>query len=472
MARKKRIVSGVDLIDIADKGFCIGRLQDGEIVMIQGGVPGQKVDAVLLRKKKGMWQGVIEKTVAESPWIEEARCRHFGVCGGCKWQNLRYDKQLELKASQVRNALYRIGKIKDIDGLINPIVGCEEVYNYRNKLEFSFSNKRWLTREEISSDHSIEDKNALGFHIPGSFDKILDIQECHLQGDPSDAIRNYARQVAQEMQIPFFDIRSQSGMLRNLLIRRMRSGEVMVLFSFYENREQLMEAFLDSINAEFPDLGSLLYCINPKGNDTILDLDIHCYGGRGYVIEELLGKKFRIGPKSFFQTNTRQSELLYSQALDMADITKTDVVYDLYSGIGSIGICASERCGKVVGIEVVPEAVEDARQNAVINNCENVTFLAGDVQMLLDQDFVSTYGGPDVLIVDPPRAGLAKKVVDTLLELQSPKILYISCNPSTQARDIGLLTEKYSVMAVTPVDMFPHTSHIESIAYLKLNEES
>lgn len=466
MGRKKNIIlPQVPFTEIADKGQCVGKAPDGMAVFASGVVPGDVADVLVLKKKKGFYQGVVQTIHRLSPDRVTPFCAHFGVCGGCKWQNLSYAAQAAQKAQVAREALSRIGKVQVAEQL--PIRAATDIRNYRNKLEFSFSNKRWLTREEILDGVSNK-ADVVGFHPAGGFDKVTDIQECHLQPDPSNHIRNAARAIGIRQGLSFYDVNAHQGLLRTMMLRITTLNQVMVLMSFGEDRPKKIQAFLEALLAEAPQITTLVYCINTKHNDTVNDLEMTTWYGPGFVEETLGGVRFRIGPKSFFQTNTRQAEVLYETAREFAGLTGSENVYDLYSGIGSIALFLARHCRQVTGIEEIEAAVEDARENARLNGIENAVFHAGDVRDILSPEFALEHGRPDVLITDPPRAGMHPDVVRMLLQLEAPKIVYISCNPATQARDLNGLSEKYEVLKARAVDMFPHTHHIENVALLKL----
>ncbi len=463
--RKKKILSEVLIKGIADKGKAVGRDAEGQVVFVDNVVPGDVVDVLVLRKKKGVMQGVPLEFKTYSPDRIEPFCHHFEVCGGCKWQHLAYEVQLQHKETVVRDAIQRIAKVEVDD--FQPILGSEATRYYRNKLEFSFSNKRWLTREEIDSEVSNK-QDVLGFHRAGAFDKILDIDHCYLQGDPSNNLRNRAREIAHEQKLSFYDAREHKGMMRNIIIRRTELGQLMIIVVFGENDMDKVKAYLDELHKSFPEITSLHYCINTKVNDFILDLEIPTYKGPGYIEEKLGEVIFRIGPKSFFQTNTNQAVRLFDVVADFAELSGHENVYDLYTGIGSIALYLAAHCKQVVGVEEVPAAIEDAKVNQELNEITNAVFYAGDVRHVLSDAFAQKHGKPDVIITDPPRAGMHGNVVEFLLNLEAPKIVYVSCNPATQARDLALLKQKYKVSRMRPVDMFPHTHHIESVALLEL----
>lgn len=462
---KPVVVPNVTLTGIADKGMAVGRDEQGKVVFVEGAVPGDVLDVLVIKKKKGVQFGVPHAMRQLSADRVEPLCAHFGVCGGCKWQNLAYPAQLRHKEKIVADALRHIGRIEVAQ--IDPILGAEHTEYYRNKLEFGCANRRWLSREEIASGADMMDE-VVGFHRPGVYDKILPIDHCWLQAEPSNTLRNGIAALAREMGMPFFDMREQTGLLRQLLIRTSSLGETMVILAFHNDDAKRINPFLDAVVARFPMITTLVYCINPKLNEFLLDLEMRAWHGKGYI-EERLGKvRFIIGPKSFFQTNTSQAERLYEVTAEFAGLTGAENVYDLYTGIGSIALYVADRCRQVVGIEEIAAAIDDARANAALNGIENATFYAGDVKNILTPEFALQHGKPDLLITDPPRAGMHPDVVRMLLELQAPRMVYVSCNPATQARDLQGLNERYAVKRVRPVDMFPHTSHIESVALLEL----
>ncbi len=462
--RKKKIVEDVAIVDIADRGKSIGKTAEGKVIFVNGPVPGDIVDILLLRKRKGVFQGVIKEYKSYSEDRVAPVCDHFENCGGCKWQHLSYKKQLEYKDKQVKEALRRIAKV-EIEELL-PIVGGEKTEYYRNKLEFSFSNKRWLTDEEIRSDKDFGETKVLGFHAPGSFDKIVAVEHCYLQDSPSNEIRNFVRDFTIENDFEYWDARKHTGLMRNMVIRTSSLGQTMVLISFSRDEKDKISALLDAIIKRFPDITSLNYVINPKVNDTMWDLDVINYFGEKDIKEKIGDVEFIISPKSFFQTNTFQSKVLYDIAVDFADFKGDENVLDLYTGIGSIALYVAKKVKSVLGIELVPEAIADAKINAKLNGIDNAAFLVGDVKDILNDKFYK----PDIIIVDPPRAGLHKDVVETMMRISPQKIVYISCNPSTQARDVALLKTKYNVIKSQAVDMFPHTHHIENVMLLTLAE--
>ena len=465
MRRRKKTIEKVDVIDIADKGHAIGRVPGGEIILIDGAVPGDNIDAIILRKKKGLKFGKVLKTNHYSKYRTDPFCDHFHQCGGCKWQNLIYDKQAELKENAVKAAIRRIAE--DDEEKVEPILKAKTTKYYRNKLEYAFSNKRWLTEKEIQSEEKIEARNAVGFHRAGAFDKVVEIEQCHLQDNFSNEIRNFLRDLALDKDFSFYDIRQNHGFLRNLIVRNTSTDQWMVTVVFGEPSDSIHHV-MESLTEHFPKVNSWHYIVNEKQNDSIHDLEpIHYKGQKG--INETLGHiECQIGPKSFFQTNSYQALKLYQTALEFADLKKEDILYDLYTGTGTIALFSARNCKSVVGIEQISEAIDDARDNAKMNNIHNCKFLVGDVKDTLTAEFKELYGSPSVLITDPPRAGMHIDVIETILNLEPPKIVYISCNPSTQARDIKLLKAKYTLIRCKPVDMFPHTSHIESVALLHL----
>ncbi len=463
----KKILSDVEITGIADKGKAVGR-HEGKVIFVEGAVPGDIVDVLALRKKKGVMQGEVDYLVQPSKDRVEPVCQHFGVCGGCKWQHLDYAAQLHHKRLRVEDVLTRIGKIPLPE--IPAALGADETEYYRNKMEFSFSNKKWMTQEEIDSGKVFRHRNAVGFHRPGAFDKIVDIEQCHLQADPSNAIRNTIRAFAIKKRYTFFDIKEQQGWLRQLFVRTASTGEVMVIMSFFYEDEKNRVILMDFIKECFSQITSLMYFINDKKNDSIFDLTPHLYHGQDFIYEQLGHVKFKVGPKSFFQTNTAQALKLYNIVVDFADLKGDENVYDLYTGLGSIACFIANKCKQVTGIEENEAAVADAGENAKLNELENVTFYAGDVKDVLNEKFAAKHGKPDLVITDPPRAGMHQHVVETLLALSAPKIVYVSCNPATQARDLQLLGEQYTVEKIQPVDMFPHTHHIENIILLKKNQ--
>lgn len=477
MARKKKelpLLEQVTITDVAAEGKALARVND-MVVFVPYVVPGDVVDLQVKRKKHSYAEAVAVKFHEYSPLRSEPFCKHFGICGGCKWQCLKYEEQLRYKQKQVTDNLIRIGKVELPD--ISPILGSEHTERYRNKLEFTFSNKRWLTQEEVDKDFKYNQMNAVGFHIPGAFDKVLAIDECHLMDDICNSIRNGVRDYAYDHGYTFFDLRSQEGMLRNMMIRiaedendRSIKG-LMVVMQFKivaSEEEQQMLQLLQFMADTWPEITSLIYVINNKCNDTIGDLPIHVFKGDDHIIEEMEGLKFKVGPKSFYQTNSRQAYNLYKVTREFAGLTGDELVYDLYTGTGTIANFVSRKARRVIGIEYVPEAIEDAKVNSALNGIDNTLFFAGDMKDILNQEFINEYGRPDVIITDPPRAGMHGDVIDTILFAEPKRIVYVSCNPATQARDLTLLDVKYKVMRVQPVDMFPHTHHVENVVLLEL----
>ncbi len=463
---KKITIEDVKLDGLADKGKSVGRTQDGMVVFVENGVPGDVVDVLVSKKKGGYAEGkaTVFKKLSDERVIPF--CQHFNICGGCKWQHLSYESQLKYKEKMVRDTLIHLGKVPL--ELIEPILPALDSRFYRNKMEYGFSNKRWLTEDEIDNKDVTNMEDVLGFHRPGSFDKLVDILDCHLQADPANNIRNTLRDIAKSQKLSFYDNRSKKGDVRHAIIRTSTIGETMLNFVFGSDDMQMVNLYLEAVASELPEITTLCYTLNTKLNDYVMDLPIYTYKGLGYIHEMLGTKKFRIGPKSFFQTNTKQAERLFDTVVDFADFKGTENVYDLYTGLGSIAIYVSDKVKHVVGIEEISEAIEDAKLNAALNNIDNTTFYAGDVKDILTEAFAIKHGKPDILITDPPRAGMHEKVLKMLLELESPKIIYVSCNPATQARDLIILQEKYEVVRVRPVDMFPHTHHIENIALLHI----
>ncbi len=458
------LLEKVKITDIGTEGNAVAKV-DGQVVFVPMLIPGDVVDIRVRKKRRKYMEGTAVRFHEYSSDRIEPRCTHFGVCGGCKWQHLRYEKQLEFKEKQVIDNLTRIGKL-ELSG-VRPILGSSEIYGYRNKLEFTFSDKRWLTREEMLADNDRIVEDALGFHIPGYFDKVLDIRECHFQPDPSNAIRDSVRRYAHRKSLAFFNIRQQSGFLRNLIIRTTRSGNVMVIVVFFMDERERINGLMEHLRTEFPRITSLYYIINTKKNDSLSDQVPVLYSGDDHLVEEIDSLKFRIGPLSFYQTNTLQAGKLYAIAKEFAGLTGRETVYDLYTGAGTIACYVAGEAGKVIGMEYVDAAVEDAVINSGINNIGNTEFYAGDIRLLLNEKFIQEKGRPDVIITDPPRAGMHSDVVEQILSAGPSRIVYISCNPSTQARDAGLMSEKYRVAAVQPVDMFPHTHHVENVILLE-----
>ena len=471
MARKKKplpILENIQITDCAAEGKSLARVND-MVVFVPFCVPGDIVDLQVRKKRHSYMEAEVIRFVEKSAVREEPFCEHFGVCGGCKWQNLPYDKQLEMKQRQVYEQLTRIGKVELPEFM--PILGSRKIREYRNKLEFGCSNKRWMTREEIASGEPAGEMRAIGFHITGAFDKILPIHNCHLMDGLQNGIRNFIYQYAIDNDLTFFDLRQQTGLLRDVMVRNSNTGEWMVLVQFHYDEEgdrerslQLMEALAD----RFPQITSLLYVDNQKCNDTFGDLKLTLYKGNDHIFEIMEGLRFKVGPKSFYQTNTDQAYHLYSVTRQFAGLTGEEVVYDLYTGTGTIANFVARSAKKVVGIEYVPEAIEDAKVNSDINGIGNTLFFAGDMKDILTDEFIAGHGRPDVIITDPPRAGMHPDVVETILRAKPRRIIYVSCNPATQARDLQLLDRLYKVVAVQPVDMFPHTPHVENVVALEL----
>ena len=466
MAKKKKVLpeyENVSISDVAAEGKSIARIDD-MVVFVPYGAPGDIVNIKLDKKKKNYGEGHITKIINPSDLRVKPFCQHFGICGGCKWQHLPYSYQLKCKQQQVVDALQRIAKVEL--PAINDILGAIRTERYRNKLEFTFSNKCWLTFEQMNSGEVYEDRRALGFHIPGAFDKVLDIKECHLQDEISDRIRLFIRDFAISNNYEFYDIRQQKGFLRNIVIRTASTEEVMLIVVFKEYDKNRIEALLDAIKNEFPEITSLMYVVNGKVNDTISDQDVILYSGRDYIIEQMGDLKFRVGPKSFYQTNSSQAFELYKVAHRMARLSGNELVYDLYTGTGTIANFVARDAREVIGIEYVEDAIADAKINSQANGITNTAFFAGDMKDVLTREFVAEHGTPDVMIIDPPRAGMHQDVVDVILDAEPSRIVYVSCNPATQARDIALLDCKYKVEEVQPVDMFPHTQHVENVVAL------
>lgn len=458
-------MEGVQIADVAAEGKSIARVND-MVLFVPFGAPGDIVDVKVDKKKRSYAEGHIVRMVEPSPRRVEPMCEHFGVCGGCKWQHIPYKDQLKYKRNQVCDALTRIAKVELPE--VNPILGSRQTTCYRNKLEYTFSNKCWITFEDMRSGKEFPDRNALGFHIPGAFDKVLDIKKCWLQEDLSNELRLFIRQYALGKGYTFYDLRVQSGLMRTLMVRIASTGEVMLIVVFGEDNKEAIEDVMSAIAEKFPQITSLLYVVNLKVNDTIGDQEVITYRGRDYINEEMEGLTFRIGPKSFYQTNSLQAYELYKVARRMAELTGNELVYDLYTGTGTIANFVARQARQVVGIEYVPEAIEDAKLNSKVNGIENTLFYAGDMKDVLTDSFVEKHGHPDVMIIDPPRAGMHEDVVNVILNAAPKRIVYVSCNPATQARDLAMLDVKYKVREVQPVDMFPHTHHVENVVSLDL----
>lgn len=458
-------MEGVQITDVAAEGKSLARVND-MVLFVPFGAPGDIVDVKVDKKKRSYAEGHIVRMVEPSPRRVEPMCEHFGVCGGCKWQHIPYEDQLMYKRKQVCDALTRIAKVELPE--INPILGSRQTTCYRNKLEYTFSNKCWITFEDLRSGKEFPDRSALGFHIPGAFDKVLDIKKCWLQDDLSNELRLFIRQYTLEKGYTFYDLKAQNGLMRTLMVRIASTGEVMLIVVFGENNMVAIEDVMSAIAEKFPQITSLLYVVNLKVNDTIGDQEVITYRGRDYINEEMEGLTFRIGPKSFYQTNSLQAYELYKVARRMAELTGNELVYDLYTGTGTIANFVARQARQVVGIEYVPEAIEDAKLNSKVNGIENTLFYAGDMKDVLTDGFVAEHGHPDVMIIDPPRAGMHEDVVNVILNAAPKRIVYVSCNPATQARDLALLDVKYRVREVQPVDMFPHTHHVENVVSLDL----
>ncbi|MCI5854722.1 MAG: 23S rRNA (uracil(1939)-C(5))-methyltransferase RlmD [Prevotella sp.] len=473
MSRKKKVLpllEGVTITDVAAEGKALARVDD-MVIFVPFAVPGDVVDLQVKKKKHSYCEAEVVRFIEYSKVRVTPFCQHFGVCGGCKWQNLPYEEQLKAKQQQVENQLRRIGKIALPE--CNPILGSVKTKEYRNKLEFGCSNKRWLTKEEVASGAAFDNMNAIGFHITGAFDKILPIEDCRLMDGMNNDIRNEIRDYALAHNIEFFDLREQRGLLRDIIIRHSNSGEWMVIVQFhYEQQEdeQRAKGLLEHLAQRFPQISSLLYVDNQKCNDTIGDLEVMVYKGNDHIFLHMEDLKFKVGPKSFYQTNTEQAYHLYSVARRMAGLSGKELVYDLYTGTGTIANFVAKEAKKVIGIEYVPEAIEDAKVNSAINGIDNTLFFAGDMKDILNDEFIAEHGRPDVIITDPPRAGMHNDVIDTILRAHPQTIVYVSCNPATQARDLSLLDKDYQVVEVQPVDMFPHTPHVENVVKLTLKK--
>ena len=464
---KNKFVGNVTVIDLADKGKTVGRI-DEKAVFIEGAVPGDVVDLEIYKQSKSFDEARVVTITTPSPWRTTPVCEHFGLCGGCKWQQLDYQAQLRFKEKNVRDAMERIAKLESPE--IKPIAGSKNIYQYRNKLEFTFTNKRYLLKEEMNAD-GVHQMNGVGFHIPGKFNKVLDINNCHLQDQRSDQIRRFVRQYALEHHLTFFDLKSQEGLLRNLIIRNTTLNEWMVVVVFKEDAESVRNELLNAIKNTFPWINSIQYIINTKRNDSLHDQQPVLFHGEGFITEQLEELRFRISPKSFFQTNSLQGLELYRITRDFAGLTGSEVVYDLYTGTGSIAAFVSGKAKKVVGVEYVQEAIDDAKENAKLNNISNMIFFAGDMKDVLTKDFFREHGKPDVIITDPPRAGMHEDVVRRINESGAKRVVYVSCNPATQARDLLMMSEYYQVIKIQPVDMFPHTSHVENVVMLERKSE-
>lgn len=470
MARKKKLLpllENITITDVAAEGKAIAKV-DNLVIFVPYAVPGDVVDLQIKRKKHSYAEAEVVKVHQYSDKRVKPFCKHFGICGGCKWQCLSYEDQLFYKQKQVVDNLTRIGKVEIPE--VSPILGSKHIKEYRNKLEFGFSNKKWLTQEEISSGQKFDNMDAVGFHIPGAFDKILDIDQCLLMSDINNRLRNSIREYAISHQLSFYDLRAQTGLLRNMMLRTSATGEIMLLMQFCirtDEEQSQANQVLAHVHTNFPEVTSLLWVNNLKCNDTIGDLDIQTYAGTDYIYETMENLRFKVGPKSFYQTNTEQAYELYKVARNFAGLTGNELVYDLYTGTGTIANFVAKQARQVIGIEYVPEAIEDAKVNAQLNNLNNTLFYAGDMKDILNREFIEKHGTPDVIITDPPRAGMHTDVIDTILFASPQRIVYVSCNPATQARDLQLLSVAYQVKAVQPVDMFPQTHHVENVVLLE-----
>jgi len=470
MGRRRKefpLYENIEIVDAGAEGKSIARIDD-QVVFIPWVVPGDVVDVKIKKKKKSFLHGEATKIHTFSDKRVEPKCEHFTQCGGCKWQNMDYKHQLHFKQKQVVDNLTRLGKFEMTE--VQPILPSEHIYSYRNKLEFTFSNKRWLTEYSKDMDFSDHNMNALGFHMPGMFDRILNIDNCYLQDEPSNSIRLALKAFADDNQLEFFDIKAQTGYLRNIIIRTTTTGDLMVILSVRDDQPSKLELVLNFLAEKFPQITSLMYVINSKGNATINDLKIELFKGKPYIVEEMEGLKFKIGPVSFYQTNSHQAYELYKIAREYANLNGDEVVYDLYTGTGTIANFIASKAKKVVGLEYVPSAIDDAWENSKLNNIENTVFYAGDIAKIMDDEFIDKNGKPHVIITDPPRAGMHDTVNQQILKMEPQRIVYISCNPATQARDVTMLSEKYSVKKIQPVDMFPHTHHVENIILLERNK--
>lgn len=466
MKKKKPnvIIENVLIGEMAAEGKCVARHND-KVIFVENAAPEDVVDVKLLKNKKSFANGVAVKFHSYSALREKPFCEHFGICGGCKWQHINLETQLFYKAKQVKDSLERLGKLQL--PAVEPIISSEKTKYYRNKLEFTFSNKRWLTAEELESEN-IEDRNALGFHVPGRFDKIIELNHCYLQQEPSNAIREEVGKYARKEGLEFFDLKTQQGFLRNLIIRTSNLGEVMVIVQVFRNDEEAIQKMMTHLQKQFPEITSLYYVVNSKGNETFHDQELILFSGAPCITEKMEDLFFQVGPKSFYQTNSGQAYELYKVAREFAGLTGSEVVYDLYTGTGTIANFVAGKAKKVIGVEYVPTAIEDAKKNSALNKISNTGFFAGDMKDVLSDEFVAQHGKPDVIITDPPRAGMHEDVVNMLRKIAAPKVVYVSCNPATQARDLALLADMYEVKKVQPVDMFPHTHHVESVVLIEL----
>lgn len=467
--KEQPIIADVQITDVAAEGNALARVDD-MVVFIPYGAPGDVADVKIVKKKRSWAQGRIERLTTPSPIRQKPRCAHFGVCGGCSWQHLPYSLQLQCKERQVRDALERIAKVKL--PAITPIVGAANTWAYRNKMEYTFSDRSYLTPDEIASGVEVADRDACGFHVGGAFDKVLDIEACHLQAPLGDEIRLWLKAFAKERGYAFHNIRSHQGLMRTVMIRLASTGQSMAVVVFARDDKEAVADVMDNMRRRFPDITSLQYVVNTKANDSITDQEVILHSGQPYIEEEMDGLRFRVGPKSFYQTNSAQAHRLYDVAREEAALTGQELVYDLYTGTGTIANYISRRARRVIGIEYVPEAIRDARVNSRVNGIDNTEFYAGDMKAVLTDDFIAEHGSPDVIIVDPPRDGMHPSVVEVLLRARAPRIVYVSCNPATQARDVALLDAAYEVTSVRPVDMFPHTRHVENVVTLRLRSSA
>ncbi|MCF7569391.1 23S rRNA (uracil(1939)-C(5))-methyltransferase RlmD [Sabulilitoribacter arenilitoris] len=463
--QRKQVFTNIEIIDAGAKGKTIAKAPDGKVIFLPNAVPGDVVDVQTFKKRKAYYEGKAITFHKLSDKRTKPECEHFGTCGGCKWQNMAYEHQLFYKQKEVTNNLTRLGHIELPE--VTPILGSANQYFYRNKMEFSFSDSRWLTLEEIQSNENLGNRNALGFHIPGMWDKILDVKKCHLQANPSNAIRNAVKQFAIGNNLEFFNTRNQAGLLRTIMIRTSSIGDIMVLIQFFKEDKAKRELLLDFLSEAFPQITSLQYVINGKANDTIYDQDVICYKGSDHIFEEMEGLRFKINAKSFYQTNSAQAYRLYRITRDFAGLTGNELVYDLYTGTGTIAQFVAKKANKVIGVEAVPDAILAAKENAQLNNINNVEFFVGDMKHVFNTEFINTHGRPDVIITDPPRDGMHKDVVQQILNIAPHKIVYVSCNSATQARDLALMDTMYKVTKTQAVDMFPQTHHVENVVLLE-----
>ncbi|MFK5957694.1 MAG: 23S rRNA (uracil(1939)-C(5))-methyltransferase RlmD [Lutibacter sp.] len=468
MGRRNKpiIFENIEVIDAGARGKTVAKAPDGRVIFLTNTVPGDIVDIRTGKKRKAYFEGTAIKFHKYSDKRVEPVCEHFEHCGGCKWQSMAYEHQLAYKENEVVNNLIRIGHLELPK--VTPILGCKNIYFYRNKMEFSFSNSRWLTLEEINSEEEIDNRNACGFHISGMWDKILDIEKCHLQEEPSNHIRNFIKDYGIKNGLDFYNPREQDGLLRTIMLRISSTGEIMVVIQFFKEDKEKREGLLNALAEKFPQITSLQYVINCKGNDTLYDQNIILFKGIDHIFEEMEGLKFKIGPKSFYQTNSAQAYELYKITRNFASLTGNEIVYDFYTGTGTIAQFVAKNAKKVIGVESVPEAIEDAKINAQLNNIKNVEFYAGDMKDVFNNNFIKKHGQPDVIITDPPRDGMHKNVVAKLLEILPKKIVYVSCNSATQARDLALMKEQYNIIKIQAVDMFPQTHHVENVVLLEL----